>query len=104
TNNPLDLAVDGNGYFVVQQGQQQFYTRAGNFTTDKQGNITTQDGLTVMGYGPSGSGALQTLNVNNISQSNISTQNVSITGNLDSSAGIAPTLPPPAATPTSATT
>src|SRR3972149_6907466 len=34
TGNPLDLAMEGEGYFVVSDGQQNFYTRAGAFAVD----------------------------------------------------------------------
>jgi len=45
TGNPLDLAIQGNGYFqVLQQDGQIAYTRSGNFHLDAQGNIVTADG------------------------------------------------------------
>jgi len=34
TGNPLDLALEGEGYFVVSDGQQNIYTRAGAFAVD----------------------------------------------------------------------
>ncbi len=34
TGQPLDLAIEGNGYFVVNDGTQDVYTRAGSFTVD----------------------------------------------------------------------
>jgi flagellar hook protein FlgE len=34
TGNPLDLAIEGEGYFVVSGGQQMLYTRAGGFAVD----------------------------------------------------------------------
>jgi flagellar hook protein FlgE len=34
TGNPLDLAIEGKGYFVVNDGQQNIYTRAGAFAVD----------------------------------------------------------------------
>lgn len=39
TGNPLDLALDGNGYFVLSDGGQNLYTRAGAFTVDAAGNL-----------------------------------------------------------------
>jgi flagellar basal-body rod protein FlgG len=41
TNNPLDVAIEGRGYLVVQDPQtgQQVYTRAGNLTLNSQGQI-----------------------------------------------------------------
>lgn len=39
TNGELDLAITGNGFFQVTDGTGSFYTRAGNFTTNAQGQI-----------------------------------------------------------------
>lgn len=51
TNKATDLAVNGNGYFVVSNGGQQFYTRAGNFDFDQMGNLVqTSNGFKVMGW------------------------------------------------------
>lgn len=85
TGRPLDLAVDGNGFFVVAQGQQRFYTRAGNFKLDAEGNIVTQTGLNVLGFPSSGSGALEALNINQVSQDSVKTDNVNVSGNVDAS-------------------
>ncbi len=46
-----DLAIQGNGFFVVSDGDQNFYTRAGNFHLDAEGNLVASgDGCRVMGY------------------------------------------------------
>lgn len=50
TGNATDIAIDGDGFFVINSGGNTEYTRAGNFTTDASGNLTTQDGAQVMGY------------------------------------------------------
>jgi flagellar basal-body rod protein FlgG len=45
TNNPLDLAIEGPGFFRVQRDNGEFgYTRAGNFRVDATGRICTQNG------------------------------------------------------------
>jgi flagellar basal-body rod protein FlgG len=45
TNNPLDLAIQGNGFFRVQQVNGDFgYTRAGNLRIDATGRVVTQHG------------------------------------------------------------
>lgn len=45
TGNPLDVAIQGNGFFqVTLPGGEIGYTRAGNFATDAQGQLTTNDG------------------------------------------------------------
>lgn len=51
TGNNLDVAINGNGFFVVRQPDgSTAYTRAGNFGLDKQGNLKTVQGDNVMGY------------------------------------------------------
>jgi len=48
TENPLDLAIEGSGFFQVMQGNGEMgYTRAGNFRINADGNLTTQDGYEV---------------------------------------------------------
>jgi len=39
TGNPLDLAVEGEGYFVLNDGQQNIYTRAGTFAVDADSTL-----------------------------------------------------------------
>lgn len=85
TSRALDLAVDGNGLFVVAQGAQRFYTRAGNFRISPAGNIVTQNDLAVLGFPASGSGILEPLNINSISQTSVATTTLSIAGNVDAS-------------------
>lgn len=47
TTNPLDLAINGNAYFVVQTPQGERYTRDGSFSLDKSGRLVTVEGHTV---------------------------------------------------------
>lgn len=49
TANPLDVAIDGEGYFVVQTPLGPRYTRAGGFTKDAQGQLVTAQGYPVTG-------------------------------------------------------
>lgn len=45
TNNPLDLAINGEGFFVIRQPDNTFsYTRDGTFQLDREGQIVTQQG------------------------------------------------------------
>lgn len=44
TGNPLDLTIEGNGMFAVTDGTTTYYTRAGNFYLDDDGNIVNSDG------------------------------------------------------------
>ncbi len=44
TQNQLDLAIEGNGFFKVLSNDEEVYTRAGNFKLDSDGNICTPNG------------------------------------------------------------
>lgn len=48
TNRTLDCAISGDGYFVVQDGNEQYFTRAGNFYLDSNGTLVTADGKKVL--------------------------------------------------------
>lgn len=52
TGNATDLAINGDGFFIVRNGTTGSYmfTRAGNFTIDENGNLTTSDGMNVYGW------------------------------------------------------
>ncbi len=51
-NSPTDLAIQGDGFFMVQgQNGQQNYTRNGTFTTNAQNQLVTGTGERVLGYG-----------------------------------------------------
>ena len=50
TDNNLDLAIDGTGFFVLDIGGTQAYTRAGDFKLDEEGYLVTNDGAYVQGY------------------------------------------------------
>lgn len=47
---PTDVAIQGDGFFVVDQGGARFYTRAGNFSLDANGVLVTANGENVLGY------------------------------------------------------
>jgi flagellar basal-body rod protein FlgF len=49
TGNPLDVAIDGNAYFVVQTPRGQRYTRNGAFQINGAGQLVTSNGDAVMG-------------------------------------------------------
>jgi flagellar hook protein FlgE len=52
SSNATDLAINGKGFFIVQESGSgsTFYTRAGNFTFDKEGYLVNPDGLRLQGY------------------------------------------------------
>lgn len=45
-----DMEVNGSGFFVVNDGLQQYLTRDGQFTSDTSGHLVTSSGDTLMGY------------------------------------------------------
>jgi flagellar basal-body rod protein FlgF len=49
TEEPLDLALDGEGWFTVQTSTGRLFTRDGQFRTNADGAIVTADGLAVLG-------------------------------------------------------
>lgn len=50
TASGLDLAIDGDGLFMVNQGLARYYSRSGQFAMDKDGKIVNPDGLVLQGY------------------------------------------------------
>lgn len=50
TGNPNDLAIDGEGFFITQRGDDRFYTRAGAFGVDADQYLVTIDGQRVLGH------------------------------------------------------
>lgn len=48
TGNPLDLAIQSEGFFAVMKGNKVFYTRDGSFTRDSEGYLITKTGLKVL--------------------------------------------------------
>lgn len=49
TGNSSDLAIQGNGYFIVNRGGEQQFTQNGDFVLDSAGNLVTSDGSFVQG-------------------------------------------------------
>jgi flagellar basal-body rod protein FlgG len=49
TDSSTDFAIDGRGFFVAQNGNQEVYTRDGNFKVNQQGYLITNDGCEVLG-------------------------------------------------------
>jgi flagellar hook protein FlgE len=68
TNSPLDLAIEGEGYFVLSDGSQNVYTRAGAFAVDADSNLVDPStGYIVQRIGTVGeSDGFQTPGVTNI--------------------------------------
>lgn len=93
TDNPTDVMIDGNGFFMVTDdanAQNVYYTRAGNFSLDKNGNLVTPGGLKVIGttYDNSTTPVTETQNQpvvidKSTVRSATETSAVSFSGNLD---------------------
>jgi flagellar hook protein FlgE len=89
TGRQLDFAVDGTGYFAVKDPatSQIYYTRAGNFSLNKTGDLVTPEGYLVQGYGPTATtfgATLSGINLsNNFTQATV-TSTASLNGNVDS--------------------
>lgn len=69
TGRDLDIAIQGDGYFVVSEGDANYYTRAGNFYLDEDGALVNADGMRVQGYTPDdieGGGDLDGSNLNDL--------------------------------------
>ena len=77
TGVPTDMAISGKGFFVVQNGSQQLYTRAGNFSLDRDGNLVMSgNGYMVQGYAyknqyNAATGAMERVKDTNLSGINI---------------------------------
>lgn len=100
TNTGLatDLALEGPGYFLLEGNHSginaRFYTRAGQFTVDKDGYMVNLEGLRVQGYGADPTGAIQgtlgALQVGTATSSAKATTSVTIKGNLNAKAANSP--------------
>jgi flagellar hook protein FlgE len=56
TSNPLDIAVNGKGFFRMDQSGAVSYTRNGQFRFDSQGFVVNSNGLNLTGYGVDANG------------------------------------------------
>jgi flagellar hook protein FlgE len=100
-SNPTDMALSGNGFFVVSQNGVQSLTRAGNFQVSSNGNLITQDGQQVMGYPATNGVVNQNGSLHPIvipvgaTEGAQATQNISVTSNLNSGATVGTTFTTP---------
>lgn len=99
TSSTNNLAIQGNGFFVVQDASGATYlTRAGDFSPDANGNLVNAAGYTLMGYS-SGSGTpsvvvngfdgMVPINVETQGLTAVASTTASFSGNLDSSSEVA---------------
>jgi flagellar hook protein FlgE len=72
TASPTDLAVNGKGFFILQDDMGlNFYSRAGEFAFDRNGDLVNPDGLFVQGYEVTAFAPDGTLSLGNIMNINI---------------------------------
>lgn len=99
TNKSLDLAIDGNGFFMTKGTDGSIkYTRAGYMNADSEGFITNNMGMRLQGYPVDANGQLQTgvigdLRINAGSIPAKATDKMGYTANLDANAKV-PTKTP----------
>ena len=65
TNNTLDLAISGEGFFVLnaEDSQENIYTRAGNFEIDENGNVITSSGYYLQVYDVNEDGTVKSMSL-----------------------------------------
>ncbi len=88
-----DLALQGNGFFIVGEGAQNYYTRAGNFSMDTSGRLVYSNGLQLQGWMADATGNINTngqiagirLPINSTIDPK-ATEELTLAGNLNSSA------------------
>lgn len=105
TNNPLDVAINGEGFFRINNAGMVTYTRNGQFQLDKDGYVVNNSGMRLTGYNVSGGQIVQAAPADiQISFADISPNATSRAGlvlNLDASASppaVAPFSPANAST------
>lgn len=101
TGVATDVAIQGGGFFVVQKNGVTSYTRAGNFSVDKDNFLVTSDGQQVLGF-PAVNGVItpgQGLSALQLGAGTISpptaTTAVQLTANLNSGANVGDTFSTP---------
>ncbi len=95
TNNSLDLAINGGGFFRMSNNGAITYTRNGQFQMDKLGYIVNSDNKRLTGYVANASGVLSTgapaeININTADLAPVSTTQVTGLFNLDSTKSALP--------------
>ena len=95
--SPTDIAIQGNGFFVVQGGGGQTYlTRAGNFAPNANGQLVNAAGYTLLGYPVTSTSTATPTNVSQLTPLTVASAGLSATpstsgtlvGNLPSNAAI----------------
>jgi len=58
TDNPLDIAISGDGFFQLESDGSTIYSRAGNFKLDADGNIVNNEGYSLLARQADSNGAI----------------------------------------------
>jgi flagellar hook protein FlgE len=87
TGRQLDVAINGNGFFMVGDAANPQFTRAGAFEIDQNGILTTSQGLPVLGYAGEGQAEISTINMYNVKTAGAVTTEMQVFGNVDGSGG-----------------
>jgi flagellar hook protein FlgE len=66
TNNSLDLAISGQGFFIVSDAGAAAYTRAGSFQTDNAGYVVNAEGQRLQIYPPTVAGNFNTTSLSDL--------------------------------------
>lgn len=93
TGRSLDMAIAGNGFFVVGDDTQQYFTRSGVFAVGLDGNLIDAEGKTVLGYSGATSEELGEINMVDVNLAGQATSTGQIFGNLDASQTALPNAP-----------
>ena len=98
TENPLDLAINGEGFFTVSDGGSMGYTRAGAFQVDRDGFVVNSAGQQLQVFPPVGTGGFATGGLTSLQLS--STDNApQASGNLELGVNLPADASVPAVTP-----
>jgi flagellar hook protein FlgE len=97
TGKAGDMMIQGDGFFVVKSGGEALYTRAGSFTFDANGSLTSPNGQIVQGW-TAQNGAVNTSGAPGdvklpigVSLAPTVTQNITLTGNFSNEAVVGST-------------
>ena len=95
TGRSLDTGIDGNGFFILSDGNTNYYSRAGDFQVRKDGTVINNNGLALQGY-LKDSTTLSDISVAGLlSSSGKETTQMALTGNVTSETPITTVLDNP---------
>lgn len=105
SDTSTNIAIDGNGYFVVTNTADSnsfYYTRAGSFSTDDEGYLVNENGYYLQGWpvdsdgnlvnGSGSVSSLETINLNSISGAAQATSTIEMVANLPADAAVGDTF------------